>query len=173
MPITKGKISKERTITRSVRTRADPRVIRGLAIKDMTKTPSASSTSPEDTPRLTARRSIDDPRVNPAASHGQGDHENRRIRGGRSSCQLQRDHGNPMDQRHASRSMDIPPSCQIPDPKRSRSYLRMSETVATMLPRGAQVKANDDLCNGKSQAHEDRSIFSQKRFKERRFNIVC
>ncbi|KAF2613394.1 hypothetical protein F2Q70_00012919 [Brassica cretica] len=49
-----GKISKERTITRSVRTRAEPWVIRGLANKDMTKTPSASSTSPEDTPRLTA-----------------------------------------------------------------------------------------------------------------------
>ncbi|KAF2569752.1 hypothetical protein F2Q68_00027525 [Brassica cretica] len=30
-----GKISKERTITRSARTRAEPRVIRGLAIKDM------------------------------------------------------------------------------------------------------------------------------------------
>ncbi|KAF3542352.1 hypothetical protein DY000_02005590 [Brassica cretica] len=50
-----GKISKERTITRSARTRAEPRVIRGLAIKDMMKTPSASSTSPEDTPRLTAK----------------------------------------------------------------------------------------------------------------------
>ncbi|KAF2539305.1 hypothetical protein F2Q68_00022113 [Brassica cretica] len=35
--------------------RAEPRVIRGLAIKDMMKTPSASSTSPEDTPRLTAK----------------------------------------------------------------------------------------------------------------------
>ncbi|KAF3550615.1 hypothetical protein DY000_02010043 [Brassica cretica] len=55
MSITRGKISKECTITRSVRTRAEPRVIRGLAIKDMTKTPSASSTSPEDTPRLTAK----------------------------------------------------------------------------------------------------------------------
>ncbi|KAF2574143.1 hypothetical protein F2Q70_00004514 [Brassica cretica] len=32
-----GKISKERTITRSVQTRAEPRVIRGLAIKNMTK----------------------------------------------------------------------------------------------------------------------------------------
>ncbi|KAF3513604.1 hypothetical protein F2Q69_00004273 [Brassica cretica] len=53
------------------------------------------------------------------------------------------------------------------------SYLGMSETVATMLPRGAQVKANDDFCNSKSQAHKDRSIFGQKRFKERRFNIVC
>ncbi|KAF2535992.1 hypothetical protein F2Q68_00021055 [Brassica cretica] len=41
--------------TRSARTRAEPRVIRGLAIKDMMKTPSASSTSPEDTPRLTAK----------------------------------------------------------------------------------------------------------------------
>ncbi|KAF3511975.1 hypothetical protein F2Q69_00009654 [Brassica cretica] len=50
-----GKISEERTITRSVRTRAEPWVIRGLANKDMTKTPSASSTSPEDTPRLTAK----------------------------------------------------------------------------------------------------------------------
>ncbi|KAF2583708.1 hypothetical protein F2Q70_00035839 [Brassica cretica] len=37
------------------RTKAEPRVIRGLAIKDMTKTPTASSTSPEDTPRLTAK----------------------------------------------------------------------------------------------------------------------
>ncbi|KAF3513010.1 hypothetical protein F2Q69_00006335 [Brassica cretica] len=34
---------------------AEPRVIRGLAIKDMMKTPSASSTCPEDTPRLTAK----------------------------------------------------------------------------------------------------------------------
>ncbi|KAF2535636.1 hypothetical protein F2Q68_00020224 [Brassica cretica] len=50
-----GKISKERTITRSPRTRAEPRVIRGPAIKDMMKTPSASSTSSEDTPRLTAK----------------------------------------------------------------------------------------------------------------------
>ncbi|KAF3520682.1 hypothetical protein DY000_02061571 [Brassica cretica] len=50
-----GKISKERTIMRSVQTRAEPRVIRGLAIKDMMKTPSASSTSIEDTPRLTAK----------------------------------------------------------------------------------------------------------------------
>ncbi|KAF3523162.1 hypothetical protein F2Q69_00048237 [Brassica cretica] len=55
MSITRGKISKERTITRSARTRAKPRIIRGLAIKDMMKTPSASSTSPEDTPRLTAK----------------------------------------------------------------------------------------------------------------------
>ncbi|KAF2573400.1 hypothetical protein F2Q70_00001171 [Brassica cretica] len=55
MSITRGKISKERTIMRSVRARAEPRVIRGLAIKDMTKTPSASSTGPEDTPRLTAK----------------------------------------------------------------------------------------------------------------------
>ncbi|WZZ15710.1 hypothetical protein YC2023_108799 [Brassica napus] len=55
MTITRGKISKERTITRSVRTKPEPRVIRGLAIKDMTKAPSASSTSPEDTPRLTAK----------------------------------------------------------------------------------------------------------------------
>ncbi|KAF3585717.1 hypothetical protein F2Q69_00029487 [Brassica cretica] len=52
MSITRGKISKKRTITRSARTRAERRVIRGLAIKDMMKTPSASSTSPEDTPRL-------------------------------------------------------------------------------------------------------------------------
>ncbi|KAF2542205.1 hypothetical protein F2Q68_00032616 [Brassica cretica] len=50
-----GKISKERTIMRSIRTKAEQRVIRGPAIKDMTKTPSASSTSPEDTPRLTAK----------------------------------------------------------------------------------------------------------------------
>ncbi|KAF3536056.1 hypothetical protein F2Q69_00023703 [Brassica cretica] len=50
-----GKIFKERTITRSAQTRAEPRVIRGLAIKDMMKTPSASSTSPKDTPRLTAK----------------------------------------------------------------------------------------------------------------------
>ncbi|KAF2558852.1 hypothetical protein F2Q68_00017171 [Brassica cretica] len=55
MSITRGKNSKERTITRSAQTRAEPRVIRELAIKDMMKTPSASSTSPEDTPRLTAR----------------------------------------------------------------------------------------------------------------------
>ncbi|KAF3547012.1 hypothetical protein DY000_02010148 [Brassica cretica] len=50
-----GKISKERIITRSARIRAKPRVIRGLAIKDMMKAPSASFTSPEDTPRLTAK----------------------------------------------------------------------------------------------------------------------
>ncbi|KAF3571151.1 hypothetical protein F2Q69_00059326 [Brassica cretica] len=55
MSITRGKISKERKITRSARTKAEPRVIHGLAIKDMTKTASASSTSPEDTPRLTAK----------------------------------------------------------------------------------------------------------------------
>ncbi|KAF2570980.1 hypothetical protein F2Q70_00002462 [Brassica cretica] len=60
-----------------------------------------------------------------------------------------------MAQRYASRSIDVPPGCQIPDPKRSRSYLGMSETVATVLPRGAQVKADDGLCNGKSQTHED------------------
>ncbi|KAF3514983.1 hypothetical protein F2Q69_00009741 [Brassica cretica] len=50
-----GKISKERIITRSARTRAEPRVIRGLAIKDMMKIPSASSTSLKDTPRLTGK----------------------------------------------------------------------------------------------------------------------
>ncbi|KAF2601147.1 hypothetical protein F2Q70_00025055 [Brassica cretica] len=55
MSITRGKNSKERTIMRSAQTRAEPRVIHGLAIKDMMKTPSASFTSPEDTPRLTAR----------------------------------------------------------------------------------------------------------------------
>ncbi|KAF3512143.1 hypothetical protein F2Q69_00005936 [Brassica cretica] len=55
MSIMSGKNSKAHTITRSAQTRAKPRVIRGLAIKDMMKTPSASSTSPEDTPRLTAR----------------------------------------------------------------------------------------------------------------------
>ena len=47
-----------------------------------------------------------------------------------------------MAQRYASRSIDVPPGRQIPDPKRSRSYLGMSEIVVTMLPRGAQVKAN-------------------------------
>ena len=51
----RGKDSKERIITRSARTRTEPRVIRGLAIKDMMKTPSACSTSPEGTPRLTAK----------------------------------------------------------------------------------------------------------------------
>ncbi|KAF2567568.1 hypothetical protein F2Q68_00025648 [Brassica cretica] len=55
MFITRGKISKERTITRSARTRAEQRIIHGLATKDMMKTPSASSTNPEDTPRLTAK----------------------------------------------------------------------------------------------------------------------
>ncbi|KAF3586873.1 hypothetical protein F2Q69_00027351 [Brassica cretica] len=35
-------------------------------------------------------------------------------------------------------------------------YLEMSETTATVLSRGAQVKADDDLCSGKSQMHEDR-----------------
>ena len=37
----------------------------------------------------------------------------------------------------------------------------------------SQIKANRDFRNDKSQAHEDRSTFGQKRFKERRFNIVC
>ncbi|KAF3545070.1 hypothetical protein DY000_02008296 [Brassica cretica] len=55
MSITRGKIAKERTVTRSARTRAKPRVIRGHAIKDKMKTPSASSSSPEDTPQLTAK----------------------------------------------------------------------------------------------------------------------
>ncbi|KAF2602163.1 hypothetical protein F2Q70_00027670 [Brassica cretica] len=47
MSIRRGKNSKERIITRSAQTRA--------ATKDMMKTPSASSTNPEDTQRLTAR----------------------------------------------------------------------------------------------------------------------
>ncbi|KAF3577861.1 hypothetical protein DY000_02034110 [Brassica cretica] len=55
MSIMRGKNSKERIITRSAQTSAKPRVIRGLATKDMMKTPSASSTNLEDTPRLTAR----------------------------------------------------------------------------------------------------------------------
>ncbi|WZZ65962.1 hypothetical protein YC2023_077332 [Brassica napus] len=55
MSTTRGNNSKEHIITRSAQTRAEPRVIRGLATKDMTKTPSASSTNPEDTPRLTAK----------------------------------------------------------------------------------------------------------------------
>ncbi|KAF2561529.1 hypothetical protein F2Q70_00017828 [Brassica cretica] len=45
---------KQTEITR-IRTTAKPRVIHGLEIKDMTQTPSASSTNPEDTPRLTAK----------------------------------------------------------------------------------------------------------------------
>ena len=45
-----------------------------------------------------------------------------------------------MAQRYASRSIDVPPGRQIPDPKRSRSYLGMSETVATMLPRGHKLR---------------------------------
>ncbi|KAF3537674.1 hypothetical protein F2Q69_00023359 [Brassica cretica] len=31
----------------------------------------------------------------------------------------------------------------------------LHETVATVLPRRAQVRADNDLCNGKSQTHED------------------
>ncbi|XP_033143946.1 uncharacterized protein LOC117132821 [Brassica rapa] len=117
-------------------------------------------------------RSVDDSRINPAASHGQGDHENRQVRGSRSSRYLQRDHGNLMAQHHASSSVNVPPGCQIPKPKRSRGYVGMSKTVAAMLPRRAQVKTNRDFCNEKSQTHEDRSIFGQKRPKERRVNIV-
>ena len=49
-------------------------------------------------------RSIDDSRIDPAANHGQGNHKNCRFRGGRSSCHLQCDHGNPMAQRHESHS---------------------------------------------------------------------
>ncbi|KAF3534053.1 hypothetical protein DY000_02040759 [Brassica cretica] len=55
MSTTRGKNSEEHIITRSAQTRAEPRVIRGHATKDMTKTPSVSSTNPEDTPRLTAK----------------------------------------------------------------------------------------------------------------------
>ncbi|KAF2556637.1 hypothetical protein F2Q70_00014836 [Brassica cretica] len=40
---------------RSIRIKAEPRATRGLAIKGMMKTPYASSTSPEDTPRPTAK----------------------------------------------------------------------------------------------------------------------
>ncbi|KAF3572419.1 hypothetical protein F2Q69_00059179 [Brassica cretica] len=51
----RGKNSKGRITTRSIRIKAEPRVIRGLAIRDTTKTPFASSTRPEGTPRLTAK----------------------------------------------------------------------------------------------------------------------
>uniref|UniRef100_A0A0D2ZV92 Uncharacterized protein n=1 Tax=Brassica oleracea var. oleracea TaxID=109376 RepID=A0A0D2ZV92_BRAOL len=61
-------------------------------------------------------RSIDDPRTDSATSYGQGDHKNRRVRGSRSSCHLQRDHGNPMAQRYASRSIDIPSGRQFLTP---------------------------------------------------------
>ncbi|KAF3535961.1 hypothetical protein F2Q69_00024359 [Brassica cretica] len=40
--------------------------------------------------------------------------------------------------------------------KQNELTRRMSETVTTILPCGVQVKADDDLCNGKSQTHEDR-----------------
>ncbi|KAG5374302.1 hypothetical protein IGI04_042381 [Brassica rapa subsp. trilocularis] len=53
--ITRGKISKGRITMRSIRIKAGPRATHGLAIKGMTKTPSASSTNPEDTPRPTAK----------------------------------------------------------------------------------------------------------------------
>ncbi|KAF2570409.1 hypothetical protein F2Q70_00004118 [Brassica cretica] len=53
--ITRGKNSKGRITTRSIQIKAEPRGIHGLAIKDTTKTPSASFISPEDTPRLTAK----------------------------------------------------------------------------------------------------------------------
>ena len=49
-----------------------------------------------------------------------------------------------------------------PNPKRSRGHLGVPKTVAAMLPRRAQVKANHDFCSCKRQAHEDRPIFSQK-----------
>ncbi|KAG5375949.1 hypothetical protein IGI04_040545 [Brassica rapa subsp. trilocularis] len=48
-------ISKGRITMRSVRIKAGPRATHGLAIKGMTKTPSASSTNPEDTPRPIAK----------------------------------------------------------------------------------------------------------------------
>ncbi|KAF2583829.1 hypothetical protein F2Q70_00036825 [Brassica cretica] len=53
-PMTEELAEKQTEITR-IRTKAEPRVIRGLAIKDMMKTPSANSTNPEATPRLTAK----------------------------------------------------------------------------------------------------------------------
>ncbi|KAF3583954.1 hypothetical protein F2Q69_00027786 [Brassica cretica] len=55
MSITRGKNSRGRITIRSIWIKAEPRAIHGLAIKDTTKTPSASSTRPEDTPRLTAK----------------------------------------------------------------------------------------------------------------------
>ncbi|KAF3503053.1 hypothetical protein F2Q69_00042582 [Brassica cretica] len=48
MSITKGKISRGRITIRSTRSRVGPRATHGLAIKGMKKTPSASSTNPED-----------------------------------------------------------------------------------------------------------------------------
>ena len=53
--IMRGKNFKARITTQSTRNKAEPRVICGLAIQDMTKTPSASSTKPEDTRQLTAK----------------------------------------------------------------------------------------------------------------------
>ncbi|KAF2554689.1 hypothetical protein F2Q68_00015381 [Brassica cretica] len=55
MSITRGKISKGRITMRSVRIKAGLRATHGLAIKGMTKTPYASSTNLEDTPRPTAK----------------------------------------------------------------------------------------------------------------------
>ncbi|KAF3504649.1 hypothetical protein F2Q69_00041917 [Brassica cretica] len=53
------------------------------------------------------RRSINDPRIDSDTSNGQGDHKNRRVRGSRSSCHLQRDHGNPMAQRYATYHLGV------------------------------------------------------------------
>ncbi|KAF2554690.1 hypothetical protein F2Q68_00015380 [Brassica cretica] len=55
MSLTRGKISRGRITMRSIRIRAGPRATHGLVIKGMMKTPSASSTNPEDTPRPTAK----------------------------------------------------------------------------------------------------------------------
>ncbi|KAF3511930.1 hypothetical protein F2Q69_00005771 [Brassica cretica] len=52
--ITRGKNSKGHITTQSVRNKVEPWAIHGLVIHDTTKTPSASSTRPEDTRRLTA-----------------------------------------------------------------------------------------------------------------------
>ena len=53
--IMREKNSKRRITTRSVRIKVEPRVIHGLTIKDTKNIPYASSTSPDDTPRLTAK----------------------------------------------------------------------------------------------------------------------
>ncbi|KAF2558334.1 hypothetical protein F2Q68_00014390 [Brassica cretica] len=50
-----GKSFKVRITTQSTRNKAEPRAIRGLAIQDTTKTPSASSTRPEGTRRPTVK----------------------------------------------------------------------------------------------------------------------
>ncbi|KAF2564586.1 hypothetical protein F2Q70_00014835 [Brassica cretica] len=55
MSITRGKISRGLITMRSIRIRVGPRATHGLVIKGMTKTPSVSSTNPEDIPQPTGK----------------------------------------------------------------------------------------------------------------------